>query len=183
LGEDDVERRRRDGTGTSRRLLSWIWSTTPVSVQDGADEGDAVLRAEWSKSRARAARAEEEVELIQEEMRRTLKFLEWRAEWWRVKAHSRAVREIGLQEALRAFALQQSSLHTKLSASFRTMWTTSPRDIDENDHVFQGRFPDNDDPEPLEEDNDDLDPQHDCDDSNDSSSSSDEGHSDVLPVE
>ena len=37
----------------------------------------AVLRVEWCKSQERAARYEEEVELVVEEMRRTLTFFEW----------------------------------------------------------------------------------------------------------
>lgn len=48
-------RSRRQGTGESREKLSWIWWTTPVSMKDGADPENELLRMEWCKSRARMA--------------------------------------------------------------------------------------------------------------------------------
>ena len=45
-------RTRRDGTGETRRTLSWIWTTARVGNTDDAQ--DDILRAEWAKSRARA---------------------------------------------------------------------------------------------------------------------------------
>lgn len=44
---------------------------------------DANLRVEWAKSWARAAWWGEKVDLLSEEMRCTLAFLQWRADWWR----------------------------------------------------------------------------------------------------
>ena len=43
------ERSRRDGTGESRRTLSWIWlnNLTGDSVEDATDD---ILRVEWAKS-------------------------------------------------------------------------------------------------------------------------------------
>ncbi|KAK0484271.1 hypothetical protein EDD18DRAFT_1311853 [Armillaria luteobubalina] len=76
--------KKQDGTGQTWRTLSWIWITMRINLEDGADEhNDEVLHSEWYCSRARAHRAHEEVLLLREEMRRTLKFLEWRGEWWR----------------------------------------------------------------------------------------------------
>jgi len=40
------------------------------------------LRCEWAKSKACADRWDEEVQLVAEEMRRMLAFLEWKAGWW-----------------------------------------------------------------------------------------------------
>lgn len=82
--DDEVEldlrsemRSARDGTGETRKTLSWIWLMEGV---DGSTaDSDEVLRSEWSKSRARAKRATEEVHLLREEMCRALKFLEWRS--------------------------------------------------------------------------------------------------------
>ncbi|KAK0458213.1 uncharacterized protein EV420DRAFT_1479955 [Desarmillaria tabescens] len=76
-------REKRDGTGQTWHTLSWIWTTTKINLADGADENnDEVLYLEWCHSHARAYQAREEVLLLWEEMRRTLKFLEWRGEWW-----------------------------------------------------------------------------------------------------
>jgi len=69
------ERTRRDGTGETRRTLSWIWTTQRADSSD--DEQDDILRAEWSKSRARATRTWEEVLMLKEEMRRVLESQPW----------------------------------------------------------------------------------------------------------
>jgi len=42
------ERTRRDGTGETRRELSWIWRVQHSN--NSADEQDNILRAEWAKS-------------------------------------------------------------------------------------------------------------------------------------
>ncbi|KAK0503750.1 hypothetical protein EDD18DRAFT_1029715, partial [Armillaria luteobubalina] len=71
------------GMGQTWHTLSWIWITTRINLEDGANEhNNEVLHSEWCRSRARVHQAHEEVLLLQEEMHRTLKFLEWRGEWW-----------------------------------------------------------------------------------------------------
>ncbi len=117
LYQDDRE--KRDGMGQTWRTLSWIWMTTKINLEDGADENsDEVLCSEWCHSRARAHRACEEVLLLREEMRRTLRFLEWRGEWWMER---RSTWNMGatLLEALAAYALKQSDLQRKLAVKFR----------------------------------------------------------------
>lgn len=128
LSESDIlytaARSTRDGTGETYKTLSWIWTTgSTLRIDDDTDADDRVLRAEWCKSRARTKRAAEEVLKVQEEMRRTLKYLEWRATWWTEKASERT-EEIGtdMQEALRAYALEQSALQLALRASFKNLW-------------------------------------------------------------
>ena len=44
-------RARRDGTGETRRTLSWIW-TTSSNVAGPEDSSDNILHTEWAKSRA-----------------------------------------------------------------------------------------------------------------------------------
>ncbi len=70
-----------------------------------------------------------------EEMCRTLRFLEWRGEWWMER---RSTRNVGatLLEALAAYALKQSDLQRKLAVKFRDTWSTALKDtpIDELDH-------------------------------------------------
>ncbi|KAG2028626.1 hypothetical protein BDR03DRAFT_818726, partial [Suillus americanus] len=67
--------------GEGRRRLTWIWMMDGV---DGCADGGDVdgVRVEWCKSRARALRWAEEVDLLQEEMRRVLQFFNWQANWW-----------------------------------------------------------------------------------------------------
>lgn len=121
---DAGQRGARDGTGETYKSLSWIWTTgRTLQINDETDSDDRVLRAEWCKSRARGNRATEEVFKVQEEMRRTLKYLEWKAAWWITKVDERTEGIKGdLSEALRAYALEQSSLQLALHASFKTIW-------------------------------------------------------------
>ncbi|KAK0459382.1 uncharacterized protein EV420DRAFT_1642357 [Desarmillaria tabescens] len=118
-------REKRDGTGQTWRTLSWIWTTTKINLADGADENDdEVLRSEWCRSRARAHRAREEVLLLREEMCRTLRFLEWRGEWWMQRQDAR---ELGgaLCEAVDAYALKQSDIQRQLAVKFWDLWLTA----------------------------------------------------------
>ncbi|KAJ7106165.1 hypothetical protein C8R44DRAFT_745254 [Mycena epipterygia] len=73
------------------REMSWIWRmgmtslTAAVSISEDAvwqatDEG---LRVEGAKTWARAHRWTEEVDLLEDEMRRILVFVEWHTAWWR----------------------------------------------------------------------------------------------------
>jgi hypothetical protein len=85
---------------------------------------DAVLglRVEWLKCRARAYRWHEEVALIEEEMRRVLVYCGWKEKWWIERA---GIRQVGcsiLQEGIRAYALQQSSLERQRRLRWATQW-------------------------------------------------------------
>ena len=42
---------KRDGTGETRRALSWIW-TSGMRSPNPDDEGDDILQVEWAKSQA-----------------------------------------------------------------------------------------------------------------------------------
>ena len=46
---------QRDGTGETRRTLSWIWTTESHSGNP-EDDGDNILQVDWAKSRAWASR-------------------------------------------------------------------------------------------------------------------------------
>ncbi|KAF4618086.1 hypothetical protein D9613_012669 [Agrocybe pediades] len=96
------EREKRDGSGETRRTLSWIWL---VDGQHSESEGDEdVLRTEWARSRARANRAREEVMLLKEEMRRILAFLDWKGKWWLQRISPRVDVSKDLAEGLRSYA-------------------------------------------------------------------------------
>lgn len=115
-------RTRRDGTGESRRALSWIWLAAS-STDDSDSAADCILQVEWAKSRARAARAKEEVLLLREEMRQVLEFLEWKAMWWTARENQRSkTGSKDLLEGLSAYAKVQSELQRTLAAHFRAIW-------------------------------------------------------------
>ena len=85
------------------------------------NEDDEILQIEWAKSRARAARATEEVLLLREEMRRVIEFLRWKSEWWMSRTE-RQPPDTALAEGLRAYANKQSLLQKGLSQHFQTIW-------------------------------------------------------------
>ncbi|KAF8156246.1 hypothetical protein BJ912DRAFT_1070627 [Pholiota molesta] len=118
----DETRRRRDGTGETRRTLSWIWLTTPSSASD--DDKNDVLRSEWARSRARATRGREEVMILKEEMRRVLAYLEWKATWWRAREHGRDGITKDLMEGLASYSRSQARLQESLAAHFRRLWAS-----------------------------------------------------------
>jgi hypothetical protein len=104
LGDSDVREISEGGDGESegRRRLSWIWKTLGVVGTEENDELCDALRVEWCKSRARAMRFTEEVELLQEEMMRVLRFLEWQEAWWQIKGQCEGW---GTMDSLRIEAL------------------------------------------------------------------------------
>jgi hypothetical protein len=119
------KRLKRDGTGQTRRALSWIWTSGTRSANPD-DEGDNILQVEWAKSRARVGRCCEEVLLLKEEMRRIVAFLDWKAAWWMSRRNMRggvgdAVRK-DLQEGLSAYAEGQADLQKSLRKHFCALW-------------------------------------------------------------
>ena len=132
-------RERRDGTGETRRTLSWIWMTKSRAPNPD-DETDNILRVEWAKSRARATRCREEVLLLKEEMRRVIAFLGWKVEWWKARRTARTdVTNKDLLKGLQAYAEVQADLQKTLREDFCAMWklplddTPVPDDDDEDD--------------------------------------------------
>lgn len=147
-----ASRDRRDGTGETRRTLSWIWTGESNRVngqgngaegndleendgtsEEGSDaDGDCddssnkadneILRVEWSKSRARCMRATEEVALVKEEMRRALAYLEWKAGWWEEKENGQTGVSGDMLEAIMSFAKSQAQIQTSLADHFRRLW-------------------------------------------------------------
>ncbi|KAJ7488629.1 hypothetical protein B0H11DRAFT_1720431 [Mycena galericulata] len=67
-------------TGTEAKArMSWIWQSPGVEDEEGGL--NEALRLEWAKTRARFLCQQEQLDLLEEEMRRTLQFLRWRADW------------------------------------------------------------------------------------------------------
>ena len=81
-------------------------------------------RVQWAKCQARAERYEEEVELTVEEMGRTLRYFEWKRDWWLsfVSAESNASFPADVQAGLCAYAYRQSSMYDDLIASYVNHW-------------------------------------------------------------
>jgi hypothetical protein len=126
-GREDIEKHnRRPEACEKRREQSWIWLVPRVETMKDIgvieEHLDSNLRVEWMKSRARAARWTEEVDLLLEEMHRTLVFLEWKAEWWKVQAQHRMDAPEPLRHGIKAYALRQAALQQQIANGHAGHW-------------------------------------------------------------
>jgi hypothetical protein len=152
LKEEDVRAPgRRENESEGRRELSWIWLDArrlrlgqvspserlePLSDEelDGCEHMNRCyiipltflytgLRCEWAKSKARADRWHEEAQLVKEEMRRVLAFLEWKAVWWTDEGRRDLDVRPDIADGIRAYAAKQASINRALAHSFKTRWS------------------------------------------------------------
>ncbi|KAL0565292.1 hypothetical protein V5O48_016736 [Marasmius crinis-equi] len=134
----EYEHRTKHGTGETRKSNSWIWEygrgRSKVGLDDGADDDNELLRAEWCKSRARVMRAKEEVMMLQEEMQRGLRYLDWAAARWDELAGLEDLTVSGgTREGRRAYAHSQAAVQRGLRDSFQRQWKSALQDDGENE--------------------------------------------------
>ena len=118
-----------DDTSHGRFEPSWIWLVPRVrSAPDMGDSEEQVndsMRVEWAKTISRCLRWEEEVELLQEEMRRVITFFKWKAQWWRRQARRRRHRHGTCGKILHgvaAYAEKQAFFMDRLAQSSAECW-------------------------------------------------------------
>jgi len=130
-GKEDYEKGLGDGSYT----FSWIWLLNP-RARDGSgsevcngevgasdEEVNDAMRVQWATSHARMERWAEEVELLQEEMRRVVAFLEWKSGHWLEKQGTRSTTTApSIQSGLQAYARKQAAIHHNLAVSFSKLW-------------------------------------------------------------
>ncbi|TFY54862.1 hypothetical protein EVG20_g9538 [Dentipellis fragilis] len=128
-GKKALERRRRKALGEGRKEIPWIWRTLqpdardlPRSEEMTEDEIHESMRVTYAKARARARRWKEEIELLTEEMRRTLVFLQWKENWWYAKLDARSDAPHDIRSGLRAYAMRQSLIFNGIARSFKALW-------------------------------------------------------------
>ena len=157
-------RTRRDGTGETRRILSWIWLV--AGGETGEEGSNEILRVEWAKSRARAQCATEEVYKLKEEMRRVLETLRWEESDWKHHVGLRSGVTSDLAEGINALSLTQASIKNDLANQFRRLWKSPLEDtsdsLDTSSHDADADANADDDDEDGDEDDevsdsDDLD--------------------------
>ncbi|KAJ7186909.1 hypothetical protein C8R46DRAFT_1206901 [Mycena filopes] len=128
LGIIGSKKARRRGAGrisSKDKSFSWIWTAGGGPGEDEAELHDSV-RVEWSKAKARKARWEEEVELLREEMKRVLRFLRWRAQWWEERRAKRRLNVTPeLRAGLEAYAARQAWLAREVARKFKRVWDAS----------------------------------------------------------
>jgi len=114
----------------SRHVESWIWTTLPQESTSSEDPDlHAAVRVEWCKAQERAKRYEEEVELVVEEMRRTLASFEWNACEWERWATSPLPGSTDIDETTAAgitsYAYKQAHIRRKMASLFINFWYNS----------------------------------------------------------
>ncbi|KAJ6518389.1 hypothetical protein DFH09DRAFT_1331989 [Mycena vulgaris] len=133
-------RRREEATGalaTAKgkrrkviRPMSWIWLAQIEGRKPGEpeqeDKGTSEVSSgiEWAKTRARSLRWSEEVDLLEEEMRRIQQFLMWRFDWWLEKVGVRGLEDGPQAEGETVYAVRQAGLQADLCARFADQWRT-----------------------------------------------------------
>ncbi|KAF5380091.1 hypothetical protein D9615_006268 [Tricholomella constricta] len=130
LAEADISQLSGDGSQSEgHRSVSWIWSRLGDGSQLANNQGmkDA-LRIEFCKSKARADRWSEEVQLLLEEMRRVLQFFESMAVKWdrRPAAMCFVSKDSASVEALRAYAARQASQYRRMRGHCQHIWRFVP---------------------------------------------------------
>ncbi|KAJ7049316.1 hypothetical protein C8F01DRAFT_1002463 [Mycena amicta] len=124
LGRVGAARRVRNEPTVPKVIkpVSWIWS---VGGEPDSQELHDSVRVQWSKAKARRDRWVEEVEIIREEMRRTLRSLETVQKEWLERAGGRAGADAELVAGARAYAMRQHSIYEGIARSFKAQWSTS----------------------------------------------------------
>ncbi|KAJ7093757.1 hypothetical protein C8R44DRAFT_890661 [Mycena epipterygia] len=121
IGSGREARVPRNAPGTSKKVMSWIW-TAPGALDDAEQHLHDSIRVEWSRARARKLRWHEEVLTLREEMRRVLRYLAWQSSWWREHAGLRQGLSAAVGAGVRGYALKQADLHNRLAAHFEKKW-------------------------------------------------------------
>ena len=103
-----------DPTQNSRYEPSWIWLScnSPSESEVIEEDFNDSMHVEWAKAQAWAARWNEELLIVQEEMRRVLMFLTWKSSWWIGEANKRVPAASGLRDGVSAYAYKQSAIQT-----------------------------------------------------------------------
>ncbi|KAJ8488466.1 hypothetical protein ONZ45_g13941 [Pleurotus djamor] len=92
------------------RTISWIWA-------ESSEEDNKALRVEWAKAWACVRRWSEEIELLREEMRRTLVSLRHQSTEW--KSHAE---QADANPGVSAYAYHQARTYNGIADAFEKMW-------------------------------------------------------------
>ena len=119
---------QEDHESSSRFVKSWIWNAPRLPTSTSIEDPDlrTALRIEWCKVQERAKRYEEELELVVEEMRRTLATFEWNAQEWETFAISPPLGDSAIDATtiggVAAYAYKQADVQRKMVKTFADDW-------------------------------------------------------------
>ncbi|KAF8209776.1 hypothetical protein K438DRAFT_1960011 [Mycena galopus ATCC 62051] len=109
--------------GETHRQLSWIWYSAGCVGEPSKLELEEALHVEWCKAYARMRRWNEDVVLVEEEMRCTLGYGHWMAAEWATRGGVRATDvNTELQEGLAAYAREQHEWEMTTCGELAAKW-------------------------------------------------------------
>ncbi|KAF8218916.1 hypothetical protein L208DRAFT_1345665, partial [Tricholoma matsutake] len=101
--------------------ISWIWLVPRPATETEVDASEQILDegmgVEWSKSQARKMRWEE-IELLKEEMHRTIVYYEWKVSWWLQLEPGLLTAKNAIIHGVTAYAQKQAFFCKALAESF-----------------------------------------------------------------
>ena len=115
-------------TTNSRYQMSWIWlvphvgGSSNVETTIGEEEFNGTMQAEWSKARARMQRWNEELLIVQEEMRRAIVYLNWKAVWWRERSSLRDHEDETILSGVSGYAHKQAAVCSRMAENCALYW-------------------------------------------------------------
>lgn len=113
---------RTDGEGRTKEELGTGMCNFFTTRAQANWHCTLAYRVEWAKAQARSQRWQEEVELINEEMRRVLVYCDYASEIWKGRIGLRSDLSSALDTGMRAYALKQASMWRRLGIKFAGMW-------------------------------------------------------------
>ena len=109
----------------SRYEPSWIWLVARVTGSNQTDqeaEFTDSMRVEWAKARAHMVRWKEEFLLVQEEMRRIIEYLNWKAAWWRERSTLRTHTDTTVSSGISGYANKQAAICSRIAEQCARYW-------------------------------------------------------------
>ncbi|TRM63043.1 hypothetical protein BD626DRAFT_403449, partial [Schizophyllum amplum] len=115
-------RPRHIHVSTGKHQMSWIWTARGAPSEEDEASVLETVRCLWAKALARKERWEEEVNILQEDMRRCLRTLEWESTVWRTRASQDL--KLGEEHGMgaRAYALRHADQCVRLRDHFKDCW-------------------------------------------------------------
>jgi len=109
--------------------LSWIWLVPRVTSESNNPEAGMCeeefndhMRVEWAKARARVMRWNEELLLVQEEMRQVLEYHKWKAAWWCTQGALRTHNDATILSGVSGYAHKQAAISLRLATQCAYYW-------------------------------------------------------------
>ena len=129
LRQEDIRGPGRDPDESNGRfVMSWIWMTRKADkiceTTQAEAEFNECMRIEWTKSRARMMRWQEEFAIIQEEMRRVIAWFEWKGTWWEQQAMRRENANLkpDVLSGISAYAYKQANITRSMAICCANEW-------------------------------------------------------------